>query len=203
MKRKNQSKIESTRIVLRTATLCGLVIIAPGVVFAESGDHAGHGPSITELIPYWINFLLYVGILYFLLRKTVVRGWAARRQKIIDNISSAKEQFSQAQSLLNDAQSKWSRLTQEETRVRDEIARQAEFERRQMLESARSKAERMVLQAREHGLAERRSAEREIREELVDDVLSRALGILKQSASAETDRAFRSAAVGAAGRLVN
>lgn len=183
-------------VLIAAATLC------LGAADAQAATGTGHG-SFTDLIPYWINFVLYLVIIYFLTRKLLAKAWAERRQRIIDDISSARQQYSHAESLLADAQAKWGRLSQEETRVRDEVARQGEYERQQMLEAARAKAARTVAQAKEHGDAERRSAERLIREELVADVMSRASRILKETATHDADRDFRASAVSAANRLVN
>lgn len=194
---KSKSTTAIPVVLLSVVVVLGLVPDA----LAESGSD--HGSGLSELIPYWVNFAIYLVIVYFLTRKLVAKAWAERRQRIIDDIAGAKNQYQQAGSQLADAQAKWNRLSQEETRVRDEVARQGEFERNQLLEAAQAKSVRIITQAKEHGIAERRSAERLVREELVEEVLNRASRILKDTATVDADRGFRTSAVGVASRLVH
>jgi F0F1-type ATP synthase membrane subunit b/b' len=146
---------------------------------AESACAAsGSGePSIAELKFYWLNFALYLGLLFFILRKPIRNGWASRVARIRQTVTRSADEVSAAERELNAVEALSRSLATEQERVKSEIANQAELEGKDIVRQARERAERIVNQAHEMLKGESRSAESQFRATLV----ARATEIAKQS----------------------
>jgi F0F1-type ATP synthase membrane subunit b/b' len=180
----------------------GLMIVSPASVLAAVGN-AGHGSGASALVPFWVNFLIYSAGMAFLVRKFLPPAWAERRARIIASVNAARSVYEGAERSAHDARQKLERVAQEETRVRDDIAQQAEFEVRQVLESARAKASRLLEQAKEMSVAERRQALRRLQEEALSAAFANAEVELRALSQRGADANLRQAAIGAAATLVN
>jgi F0F1-type ATP synthase membrane subunit b/b' len=103
-----------------------VILGVSGSAFA-SGD-AGHAPSISDLGVFWLNFTVYVVLLYVLAGKSISKAWAARRQSILSAVTSATDEVNAAERELNAAEALAKNLSADQERARADILRQAQVE---------------------------------------------------------------------------
>jgi F0F1-type ATP synthase membrane subunit b/b' len=148
--------------------------IANGELAAASGT--GHSPSISDLTFPWINFILYVALLTYLLRGPIVKGWSGRRQNIKARVEGAAEQLQTAERELNAVEALVQCAAQEQERIKTEVSGQAAREAEMIVAQAQERTVRMKQQAKEMLEGEMRSAQSSFRSRLVE----RALQVAKQ-----------------------
>ncbi len=140
---------------------------------------SGLGFHLPSLIAYGVNFLLLVGILYFVGYKPILRMLDERQSRIRESLETAD-------------------------RVRQEAAQQQQELQRQ-LEAARQEGQQMMAQARES--ADRfRQEEQERAGEAVEQMLTRARAEIQRERNEAIDRVrsqFAELTVLAAGRVIN
>lgn len=190
----------STRDVL---TLAALLIVSS--LASSSSAHAsgaGHTPSIGDLTFYWINFVLYVAMMCYLLRKPIRNGWAARAARIKQTVTDCTDQVESAERELNAIEALTKGLPAEQERARQQIIAQANLEAADIVKQAEQRAARIREQSKEMLKGEMRSAQSSFRASLV----SRALELAKQRFSkgeyATREQAYVGAAVSRAKSLV-
>jgi len=188
-------------------TVLLVVLIFPALLMAAGHVGLEHElPSFKQflklLLPYWVNFLIYVGALYFLLRKPARRAWQGRRAAIQKHVAEAAGLLMAAERNLAAIEAKVSELPEALKSLRCEIERETEAEVAAILAEAQQRAEGIVRQAEESGLAERKFAERIARGEIVGLAMERARAKLQDEVTPQLDRSLRLAACQAVGELV-
>ena len=138
-----------------------------------------HEPSIADLTYSWINFLMYVALLTYLLRAPIKKGWSARVGAIKDRIEGASAQLEIAERELNAAEALVQGVAQEKTRIKTEVSTQASREADLIVEQANERAERLKQQAAEMLEGEMRSAQSAFKADLV----ARAVSVANQKFS--------------------
>jgi F-type H+-transporting ATPase subunit b len=179
--------------------LTALLILGSAKVAVAS---AGHGePSIGDLTFYWINFVLYIGIMVYILRKPLARGWAARTAKIRQSVTQSTEEVETAERELNAIEALNKTLPQEEERVKQQIIEQANAEAADIIRQAEQRAVRIREQARELLKGEMRSAQSSFRGALVARAVQLAKEKFGAGEFANREDAYRAAAVSRAKQL--
>lgn len=181
-----------------TATQLALLLVTPSLAFSAGGGEA----SISQLIPYWVNFILYLAILFFALRKVIPQSWMARRNAILENVTASARELESAEQAVRAAEERTKNLATEQETAKQEIIRQAELEAAQIIKNATEKAERQKAQAKDLIEGETRSAEATFRAELVERALELARDKFKSGAFAAKESSYRDAALARAKRLV-
>mgnify|MGYP006274662357 CR=1 FL=1 len=181
------------------AQLVALAI--PAVAYAEESGAPHHG-SVLDLAANWVNFLLYVGLLYFCLRKVIPSAWAARRNKIRETVLASKAELEDAERELDTVQALTRNLAQEQARAKQEILEQAELEAAAIKGSAAERAERIKVQAKELLVGESRSAEAQVRQSLVARALELARAQFASGEFSARQQSYVDAAIDRAKRLV-
>jgi F0F1-type ATP synthase membrane subunit b/b' len=182
-------------LLVAATVLLGAVPVA----FASSG----HGePSFTDLTFYWINFVLYVGIMTYILRKPLAKGWAARTARIKQSVLQCSDDVESAERELNAIEALTKTLPQEEEKIKQQIIEQANAEAADIIRQAEQRAVRIREQAKELLKGETRSAQSSFRQALV----ARAVQIAKEKFGAgefaARDDVYNTAAVTRAKQLV-
>lgn len=178
-----------------------LVVIAPSM--AAAADHgAGHAPAFMDLKWFWVNFLIYVFALFFILRNPVKRGWLARREAIASAVAAAQKDAEAARQELLEAQRKLSSLESDSSKMSADIERETQREAAEILTQAKVRAERITRQSKELAEAERKATESLIRRELVAIAVERARERLQREVNAQADKELRDMALGAVRQLV-
>jgi len=147
------------------------------------------------LQPYWINFIVYIALLCFLLRKRLPAFWEARHALIVGEIQRGREDLAAARRALEEAEQ---RLLLAERHV-EELAKKmrtvTSAEVMEILEGAKRKCAAIQEQAWQNASAEREAALSALREEIIALALSKAVELAKAELSPDRDREIRAAAL--------
>lgn len=176
--------------------------ITTSVAFA-SGAEEGHHASIGAIVGPWINFLAYVGLLTVLLRKPIKNGWAARRERISEEVSAATSEMEAAERELAAVEALTKNITQEQGRARAEILKQGELEAGAITSAAQEKAARVKAQVKDLLEGESRSAQASFRASLVAKAVELSKARFQSGEFASRQSAYVDAAVGRAKKLVS
>ncbi|NMC64411.1 MAG: ATP synthase F0 subunit B [SAR324 cluster bacterium] len=166
-----------------------IVLFESTNVCASGASHgtAHKSPGISSLIPYWVNFILFLGILYILLRKKVPLIWAERRDKIAEGIDKASVELKEAEAKLREARHNFDNVEEEISKVKALIRNEAAMEHDSILAEAKKKADLIIQRAKDTAASERSSAEKLLRREMGERVLLLARQRLLKQISPEND----------------
>ena len=198
--KKNRCSLPKLEVCLKSVVFAGS-LLASTLAFAEGEEH--HHGTISDLIPYWINFSLYVLLLWFVLKNKISSGWTARRAKIAAEVSAAQAEKDSAERALDESRRLLATVDSQIKTAKDQITKQAQFETQEIIAQAKDKAARVVQTAKENAEAGNRTALRAISKEMVQEALSRARSSLQKDARSGSDQRYRSSAVGSSSRLIN
>lgn len=192
-----------TKLSLRGFGLAVFVL----VVLVGATDHAiaGSGnrpPALSDLTFYWINFILYIGVMTFILRKPIRNAWAARTARIKKTVAECTDEVDAAERELNAIEALTKGLATEQDRVRQEIISQANLEASDILRQADQRAARIREQAKEMLKGETRSAESAFRASLVSRALQSAKERFTRGEFAGREQTYVEAAVNRSKQLV-
>lgn len=179
----------------RAYALAFLVLLDTPSLALAATEHGHEAAGFMSLQWYWVNFLLYIAIMFFILRKQVANGWGQRRGLIETAVNRSQIELEAAQQKVDEAEERLAGLREVLERVTVEIAQEANLEAKHILEDARARAERTAKQVQDNIQAENRVAELTIRTELSDVVISKVRGRLQSELNPDSDRALRQAAL--------
>ena len=174
-------------------------LFSAATAFAEEAPEKAE--TIGDLAWYYLNFGLYVAILYFLLRKPIVQTWQTRRNAIEADVVRGKEDLKTASAALADAKKKIATLDAECQRENDSIRKSTEGEKALILEEAKRRAQAIARQTEESIVAEQRHAETSLRREIGQVVLEKATELLKRELTPEADKELRRSVASGIGKL--
>lgn len=161
---------------------------------AAGGGHAAADPA--HLIPYLVNFIVFLGILTYLLRRRFIKMLLNRSRSYRRMVRRSAHTWQQARQALAAARSKFETAGDEGVRIQRNIAEESEREAAALLTEARHRAERIIEQARRTAEAERAAAERGVKSEVAALVVERAAEQLRRRHNLESDRRLRDSALG-------
>lgn len=162
-----------------------------------------HTPSFSDTKYLWINFLLYVGLLYVVLNKVIRSAWAGRRDRIERAVVSATSEVETAERELKAVEELVADLRTQQSRVREEILDGARQEGLVIYRAAQERALRVGAQAKELLNGEARSAEASLRSQLVSRAVELAKAKFSGGQFSGRQDDYVSAAVERAKRLVS
>lgn len=177
-----------------------VVALHPAAVFAAAGH--GHEPSFMDLKWFWVNFLIYVGLIYVLCRKPLAKAWQSRRFTIQAAIAEAQKEAAVAKQALHEAEQKLAALPADTAKLAADIEREAQRESADILLAAKTRAERLAAQAKDLAEAERKATESAIRRELVSLAMKKAQERLQKEITPQSDKAIRDSALGSVQQLI-
>ena len=178
------------------------MVFVPLLAFGSESGHHEKG-SFWDIRYYWVNFLIYVGGLYFILRNTVKSGWESRGSSIEAAVNKGKYDLQIAEADLREAQAKLASVDREIQTIREEIRRSTKLECDEIVADANARAARILAQGKASATAEQKALENELRRELADLVLQRATERIQREINSETDAPLRSAALSSLQGLIN
>ena len=79
------------RSLSKALVLILLVLLIPAIAFAGGGSDPNHVPSIADTFKYWINFLVFFGVMGFILRNPFVGYWKQRAADIRAAVNAGEE----------------------------------------------------------------------------------------------------------------
>jgi F-type H+-transporting ATPase subunit b len=112
---------------------------------AEGGESPG---ASREEIFTWINFVLLVAVLAYLLRQPVREFFAGRSRQVREALEAGRKALNEAQSRLAEVEAKLTHLEEEINSFRASAAREADLERQRLEELTRRDAARLIEAAR-------------------------------------------------------
>lgn len=176
-------------------------LVVAGAVFSPAAAYAaghgeGHTPQITDLIPYVINFLIYLFVIWYFAKKPFCNAWSARREQISADMKKAAAEYDTADAKLQGAMQRIANLTSEQERLAREIAKETEHESEQLLIDARARSGRIIEQAKVTIAREERAAEAAVRKEIAELVLQRVRAKLAGELDVNSDKPLRDAVLG-------
>lgn len=178
--------------------------------FAATEHHAhaeGPLPSFAEFLAekkvYWINFLIYMGILSYVLKKTFVKAWANRRNAYQDAINSGQKLLEDSEKQLADARRLMATLPAELASLKDRMSKEVDFEASSIVHDASERAEKIKNQASQSAAAERRAAITQYQDRLVDLAMKRAIAKIPGLLSTEVDSRLKNKVVASVSGLLN
>jgi F-type H+-transporting ATPase subunit b len=176
------------------------VVILPSLAFAGGGE--GYVPSIADTLKYWVNFLIFMGVMVFILRKPFGAFWVSRAETIHAAVNAGQEAARLAGERLESAKARIANLAEEIAALQARIATESEDESKRLLTEARQRAEAIQARAREAVQAERMNLEVRIREEIANQIVERAEQLARERLDAATDRRLRDATLSGVSGLI-
>ena len=128
----------------------------------------GGGPTLSVDGFYAIDFLVYVGILVFLLKKPTQAFLQSRRANLTKDIEEARKMREEAQARLKEYDARLGSLEEEIQGILDDARAAGEKERQRIMVEASKAAERMRLDAQERLAQETRKLQLELKQRMVD-----------------------------------
>jgi F0F1-type ATP synthase membrane subunit b/b' len=190
------------------STLAGTqlhISILTALLIVSSDAHAsgaGHTPSMADLTFYWLNFVLYLALMSYLLRKPIKKAWSARATRIKQTVADCTDQVASAERELNAIEALTKALPAEQERARQQIISQANLEAADIVKQAEQRAARIREQSKEMLKGEMRSAQSSFRTSLVSRALQLAKDRFSKGEYATREQAYVGAAVSRAKQLV-
>lgn len=123
-----------------------------GLAFAVlASEVAGESSSaLGEWLPTiarWFNLLVFLGILYFLLRGPVRNALATRRENIRRDLIRAQEERNAALAKLEEVNARLANLNSEVTTIRQQAEREAATERERLVRATEEESRKLREQA--------------------------------------------------------
>jgi len=152
---------------------------------AATNEHAAaeeHHQTISQILGPWINFLLLVGLLYYFFhnKMRVQDRFKADYEKIQGSIESARIAKEEAEVKLKELDQKLEQLNEEIVRLKAAAAKEADEEKKKILEAAQKEAERIVEQAHRDIDSEVEIARKELRKQLAEQAVGRSREIIER-----------------------
>jgi F-type H+-transporting ATPase subunit b len=155
------------------SVLCLVVaLLAPAQVLASGSG--GHGFSFQDQGLFIIDFVVLMGVAFFLLRKKVKAALVARADGIRQSMDDARVTYDAADGGAREKSERLDKLQAEREAMLTRFREEAEAEGAKIVEEAEAKARRLVADARRQADVERRQIQESWRRELIDGAFDQA-----------------------------
>jgi F-type H+-transporting ATPase subunit b len=186
---------------LLSISLISMTLLGAVDALAASGHHGQATPD--GLIPYAVNFVLYVSIIFYFCRKPVKQAWTNRISDISAQVQSSQAQRLQAEQKLSVAKQRFESINTLLGTLQEESEASINSEAQAILKDARDRATRIREQGQSMVQAEKNSARRRFRKELAEAIVAKAKATLKKETSADVDKNSRMKTIESIGALIN
>lgn len=122
----------------------------------SSGDYL---PTIAKLV----NLLLFIGVMFYFLRRVVVNAFRARQESIRDELMRAEEEKAAAVAQLQEVEGRLARLDSEVEAIRAQAQREAAEERARIERATEEEMRKIREQARREIESASKAARAELR----------------------------------------
>ena len=144
-----------------------------GEAQAGHATQGHHGPAVKlfglelgttgQFLVKLFNFLLFAGLLFFLLKGALAAAFRARTRELKEALDQAGRDKAEGEAQVRELEARRAGLAQELADILARAERAAEAERQRIVEAARAEAEALMAQARTDIEAQRRQAEQDLR----------------------------------------
>ena len=171
-------------------------MLFPGIAQAAetAAGHSEHGHSAATIAALkwpWINFVMYVAVMFFLLRGIVKNGWTARAERIAHEASQGERELAIATAELAAARDRQAKLPTEKASIARNLASEAQAEAQVARQEGEDRVREIEKQAANRIVAEHQAAVQTIRRSVAQKVLVRAEERIRSGISAENDKKLR------------
>ena len=153
------------------------------------GTDADHEEATYFGIPGWIlkflNMVLFIGLLVWLLKGPVSRAFAARTAAITAAAEEARERREKADRLAADIQARLTQIEAEVVAIRERAEAEGERQRRDLIAAAEAEAAKILQSARNEVENRLKLARKELTEYAGELAATRAETILRENITAE------------------
>lgn len=177
----NSMKRNSIIMFIITALLFCFVGVALG---SSGGEHGSKGWVATDTYRV-MNFLVLVGVLFFLLRKPISQFFSARIKGIEGQLSELETKQKAARQKLEEYTEKLAQLDKEGKKIVDDYIRQGNEAKERILKEAGSAADKLKEQARRNIDYEINQAKLRLQEEVLEKAIMKAEDIIKNEITIE------------------
>jgi ATP synthase F0 subunit b len=172
---------------------------------AEQHGEGEHAPKTYFGVPRWIfllvNMVLFLGALWYFIRKPIAKGLADRRAQIAQQLAEAKERRVKADQLARDIEERIAKLESEVQVILDRATEEGERQKAEMVAAAQSEAEKILAAARTEVDVRVRLARKELTEYAAQLATENAHTLLQQTMTDEDRKRLFSESVGQIGEL--
>jgi F0F1-type ATP synthase membrane subunit b/b' len=177
-----------------TATLLALTS-GTHAALAESGHGGAHHGGPADLIPFAVNFTIFVALLIHFTKGPIASMWSKRLQLIETEVSKGKAEIEQAQKALNLAKARAASVETEIERIKFEISKGAQTETQDIMKDAHERALRVRQQGKSLADGDVNHTKKEYRAHLSKLVVKKATDILSSQVTEASDAAIRKNAI--------
>jgi len=161
---------------LKRMTVCWMtvfmVLVGAGLAFAAyDGDDMA---KWKDFIWRMINFVIFIGILYFLIGKRIIEMLTSRRQQIRDNLEDLDHRREEADKKLRHVEAQIKDLDAQREKILADFQVQGENLKKVIIAQAEEKAEQIKTQAQTAAAQEYKLATEKLRDELSGMVIEAA-----------------------------
>ncbi|WP_031387946.1 F0F1 ATP synthase subunit B [Desulfonatronum thiodismutans] len=172
---------------MKRITICwitfAMVLVSVGAAWAagEAGDMAKWKDFMWRVI----NFIIFVGILYWAAGKRIGQLLTSRREKIRDDLIDLDQRRTDADKKLQEVEAQIKDLDAERERVLADFQSQGEALKQTIIAQAHEKAAQIKAQAETAATLEYKQATERLREELADMVVETAEKMIQSQLTKE------------------
>ena len=178
--------MELRKMASRAGLLLFMLCITCTAAYASGGEGEPHAtPFGKDTIFSIINFVLLMGLFFYLYKKNASGSFAKRSLDVKIEMEEAAEAKKQAEAKYNEYKARIDNLDAEIAKIRSLAKEDADRERESILAEAGKQSERMVEQAELTAKQEVESAKRELRREAAELAAGMAEELVKKSTTPE------------------
>lgn len=115
---------------------------------AHDGEHEKTYFGVPGSILKFVNMVLFLGLLFFLLRKPVRAAFRQRGEAIRSELAEAKQRRAKADQVAGDIESRLAEMEREIAALRKRAAEEGDRQRRELIEAAEKESEKLLTAAR-------------------------------------------------------
>lgn len=169
------------RLKIVLTAFCFLVLSAIPAIAAGDGDH---GESWSNLAFRIVNFILFIGVIYYFAGKKIVAFFKGRTEGIAADIASLEQRKADAQKSLAEVEQRIASLEEERQALLAEYASQGEALKASIIEKAEHAAAQITAQAKNTAQNEIKAAIEAMRAEMADKVVEATEQLIKKKLTA-------------------
>ena len=182
-------------------------ILMPAISSASTAAEHHERPSFIAFLggiaPFWINFIAYVVLLAWILKKPFFRYWEERRVSIKARVEEATDSLEASLKRLSDAERRLAGAADDRIRIRRDIEKEAQSEAERIIANARTRAQSIMKAAYESAQGEKLLAERAVQNEIIEIAIKKAREQLSQRLTPQADTPFRETALDSVREIVH
>ncbi len=178
----------NTRWLRRTWAVLGSVgaglLLAGAAMAAEAGGHGGISPEkISELLWRTVNFVVFAGILVYLVAKPAKNFFAQRSQDVATTLADLEAKIAAADAAVKAAETRLAEVAKERAGVIQQFIAEGQMEKAKILDKAEQVAARIKEMAAFTIEQETKKAAQGLKEEVVGLATQMATDMIKEKAT--------------------